>query len=418
MKSVKYLIIGAGISGLAFAARKEGEDYILIEQEDRPGGICKTFKEAGFVWDYAGHFFHFHSDETKEYFEDLMQGRQMRPVKKKAMAFYADNYMDAPFQYNVDQLSKEECLECLMDLYFANGVLTGESFTEFVKGKYGNGISDKFLIPYNEKLYACSLDTLDRSAMGKFLPKLDFDTLMNQLKKKQAMKYEAQTYNDSFDYPIEGCGEVIEALCDRIDRSRIKLNESAIKIDAEKKKVITDKDEYEYEYLISTIPLVSFLKASNNQQYKKLNYNTVVVLNLGFDKPSIDKTIHWVYYPGDEVFYRVGFYNNINGTERLNLYVEIGLPVESTVDYDTLMERTLADLRKARVIDGHQLIAHNILQIRPAYVHITTEGKQFVDKYIAEQKKYSTYFIGRYARWEYSAMDDSLEQAKTLAEEI
>ena len=34
MKKTKYLIIGAGISGLAFASKKSGEDYIILEKEN------------------------------------------------------------------------------------------------------------------------------------------------------------------------------------------------------------------------------------------------------------------------------------------------------------------------------------------------------------------------------------------------
>ena len=34
MKSVKYLIIGAGISGLTFAEQKKNDDYIILEKDD------------------------------------------------------------------------------------------------------------------------------------------------------------------------------------------------------------------------------------------------------------------------------------------------------------------------------------------------------------------------------------------------
>ena len=40
-------------------------DYLIVEKEDRPGGLCKTFYQDGFVWDYAGHFFHFVTPEIR-----------------------------------------------------------------------------------------------------------------------------------------------------------------------------------------------------------------------------------------------------------------------------------------------------------------------------------------------------------------
>ena len=38
MNNIKYLIIGGGISGLAFAVRKKNEDYLIIEKSNVLGG--------------------------------------------------------------------------------------------------------------------------------------------------------------------------------------------------------------------------------------------------------------------------------------------------------------------------------------------------------------------------------------------
>ena len=54
----KYLIIGAGISGLTFASYCK-ENYLIIEKDSEVGGYCKTHYNKDYVWDYAGHFFHF-----------------------------------------------------------------------------------------------------------------------------------------------------------------------------------------------------------------------------------------------------------------------------------------------------------------------------------------------------------------------
>ena len=67
----KYLIIGAGISGLMFANCKK-DDFLIIEKENEIGGHCRTIYQDGFIWDYAGHFFHFKTDEMKKSFIDYM----------------------------------------------------------------------------------------------------------------------------------------------------------------------------------------------------------------------------------------------------------------------------------------------------------------------------------------------------------
>ena len=72
MKSVKYLILGAGISGLAFAYEKRDDDYVIFEKGNECGGLCRSFFAPGFVWDVAGHFFHFHSDETRSFVKKML----------------------------------------------------------------------------------------------------------------------------------------------------------------------------------------------------------------------------------------------------------------------------------------------------------------------------------------------------------
>ncbi|MGI6616538.1 MAG: protoporphyrinogen/coproporphyrinogen oxidase [Saccharofermentanales bacterium] len=413
MKKAKYLIIGAGISGLSFAFHKKNDDYIVLEKDKVCGGLARSFFKDGFVWDVGGHFFHFHSDETKMHYERLMAGKHIRTVKKYAKVYYSDQFIDAPFQYNIHQLPTVEFIECLTDLYYADRPDGNLPFDEFVRRTYGKGIADKFLIPYNEKLYACKMNELERDSMGNFLPTLDFGKLMNFYRGSKG-----KTYNDTFSYPVNGCVEIINSLVDYLDEERIHLNEEVEQIDVDQKVVHTSKDTYEYEYLINSCALNQFVNFVGDYRASCLNYNQVLVLNLGFDKPSIDKKVSWVYFPGKELFYRIGFYNNIAGTDRLSLYAEISYKANERINIEEALERTLIDLKRISVIDEHKLVAYEPYIINPAYVHITTIGKEYTAKFIDVMQGKDVHMIGRYARWEYSAMGDSMEQAKSLAEKI
>ena len=75
----EYIIIGAGISGLTIANYIKN-NYIILEKENEVGGYCRTIKKGDFIWDYAGHFFHFKTDEFKKIFMDdvCVNGRQNR----------------------------------------------------------------------------------------------------------------------------------------------------------------------------------------------------------------------------------------------------------------------------------------------------------------------------------------------------
>lgn len=410
MNKVKYLILGGGISGLAFAYEKRNDDYLVIEKEREFGGLCRSFYAPGFVWDVAGHFLHFHSDETKAFVTELLSDEKLAKVNKCAKIFYGGKYMSAPFQYNIHELPTHEFVQCLTDLYYAKKSEGDVSFKEFVRESFGKGISDKFLIPYNEKLYACDLDELEKDSMGKFLPKLSFDMLMSQYSGQKGT-----TYNDFFLYPFDGCVKLIDKLLERLDSEKLHLNEEVLHIDIESHIVTTSNGKYEYEYLVSTLPLSVFSTLAQYGDTSLLHSNKIVVLNLGFDKPSLDKEVNWAYYPGNEIFYRVGWYNNIAEREKLSLYVEIGCKADEEINIDELLKKTLLDLKYAHVIDNHKLEAYHSICVTPAYVHISKDGKVETERIINNLKEKNTYMIGRYARWEYSAIDDSIEQAKELA---
>jgi len=66
MDHTRYLVVGAGVSGLAFANFVDSDDYLIVEADTEIGGYCKTVKKDGFVWDYSGHFFHFKHKELEK----------------------------------------------------------------------------------------------------------------------------------------------------------------------------------------------------------------------------------------------------------------------------------------------------------------------------------------------------------------
>jgi protoporphyrinogen oxidase len=57
-KDASVVIIGAGLCSLsaAYHLEKAGfRDYLLVEKEDRPGGLCRTETYDGFSFDYSIH---------------------------------------------------------------------------------------------------------------------------------------------------------------------------------------------------------------------------------------------------------------------------------------------------------------------------------------------------------------------------
>ena len=88
MREVRYLVVGAGMSGLAFADWVKSDDVLVLEAEDEVGGYCRTIVQDGFVWDYSGHFFHFRHPEIERYLVDRREGQKVLVVEKDRVHFY------------------------------------------------------------------------------------------------------------------------------------------------------------------------------------------------------------------------------------------------------------------------------------------------------------------------------------------
>ena len=420
MKKVKYLIIGAGVAGLTAANMLSGEDYLVLEKESVPGGYCRTIRRGEYVWDYGGHFFHFSHPDLKARFQEIVASEEMVHRKKNTKIYYHGEYVDYPFQKNIHQLTKEEMIDCLYDLFEKPEKEQYDHFLDMLYGKFGKSITEKFLRPYNEKLYACDLRELDVDAMGRFFPYADVREIVRNMKAP-----EDNSYNQRFLYPKMGAAVFIGKLLEGIEETRLHLNETVRSINIRNRRLETDQGTYAYDFLISSVPLNEFtdLTGTDLSEVKsELSYNQVLVLNLGFDRAPKDKDIHWIYIPDREInFYRAGFYNNIIGTENLSMYIEIGYPMEISVscqEIERQLTATLENLKNMGILDGHRLVDWQPVVMNPAYVHITQKGQQAVSALKEQIEKQGVFLIGRYGSWRYCSIEDCMVEAMEAAGRI
>ena len=429
MHSVRTLIIGAGVSGLATAAalaEAGDEDYLILEADSEIGGYCKTVKRAGFTWDYSGHFFHFRHPAIEAWLRARMPEQRILTVKKRALIAYRGRLIDFPFQKNIHQLEKSEFIECIHDLYFARiAAERGDAGTEpapanfkdMLYCRFGRGITEKFLVPYNEKLYATDLSRLDPDAMGRFFPHANLSDIMRHLRAP-----DNSSYNSTFTYPEGGAIQFVNALASAVTTNKIALNEALLGVNLTERIARTAKREIRFERLVSSAPFNRLLGILGLESDPAIwTCNKVLVFNLGFDKKG-PRDVNWIYYPEPEtVFYRVGFYDNIFDTHRLSTYVEVGLPSSTPVD-DVFIEQTrrrvLSDLRKNGVIDDHELIAEHRVVMDPAYVHLTRQSISEHSRFSEILGQAGVYSIGRYGGWTYCSIEDNIVEARTLVSRL
>ncbi|MCF4098412.1 protoporphyrinogen/coproporphyrinogen oxidase [Maritalea mediterranea] len=411
------IVLGAGVTGLTFA-NSVNASVKIFEQSEEAGGYCRTTKRGPYTWDRAGHFFHFRDMRMKSFFERHVLGENYVSVKKHTLIYFNKNWIDFPFQSNIHQLPKSDYITCLIDAYLASkSEVDNSSFKAFVRSKYGRGISDRFLIPYNEKLYATDLNNLEASSMGRFFPDVDFDDII-----LQPLQKGAESYNSTFLYPKKGASQLIDFLVGALPQNaELNLNSPVSSINLIDKTVTVGEETFEYSTLVSTTPLNRLIKLcglKEQDDLKELTANAVLVYNIGFDSETVKK-FHWAYFPGDEVFYRVGSYDHIFGDPFASLYVEIGLPKGEFDPSNFGLERVVEDLKRvgiiphtANVVDFEKVI------MDPAYVHITSSAERRKLELFDVLREADVYSVGRYGEWKYCSIEDNMLDAINVAEKI
>jgi protoporphyrinogen oxidase len=411
MTEVDTFIIGAGISGLATAAALgKGQSLVIAERDAQAGGYCKTVKKSGFTWDYSGHFFHFKHPDIEAWLRARMEGQRILTVTKRSFVKYAGRLVDFPFQKNIHQLPQAEFIDCLHDLYFARGKGEERNFKEMLFARFGRSIAEKFLIPYNEKLYATDLSTLDKDAMGRFFPHANLDDIVRNMKTP-----DNATYNATFTYPEGGAYEYVKALLTEVEPSALKLNEPVLGIDTHRRVATTKSGEYRYKRLVSSAPFPKLLELCDHTVTSgTYSWNQVLVFNLGFDKKG-PRDVHWIYYPDKSLpFYRVGFYDNIFDGPRMSLYVELGYPAGAKVSIDAARTAVLEGLKRDGVVQDHALVDWHSVVMDPAYVHITQRSLDEVKGARDALARDGIHSIGRYGGWTYCSIEDNIVEARAL----
>ena len=106
------VVIGAGPTGLS-AAYHLGEDALLLEQNDRVGGWCRSIVEKGFTFDFAGHIMFSNDPYVHEMYEMLL-GDNVHWQDREAWIYSKNVYTRYPFQGALYGLPPQVIKECIV----------------------------------------------------------------------------------------------------------------------------------------------------------------------------------------------------------------------------------------------------------------------------------------------------------------
>ncbi|MFI5361433.1 MAG: protoporphyrinogen/coproporphyrinogen oxidase [Elusimicrobiota bacterium] len=428
------LILGGGLAGLSTAHHLGAlgvRSRLVVEARETFGGTAGSVTKDGFTFDYTGHLLHLHDPDGKKLILDLLKDNVATHARR---AWIHSQGVDTryPFQANVRGLPRATALECvsgfLETVHRPRALAPNPDFLSWCRATFGDGITRRFMKPYNEKLWQTPLSKMTTEWQGRFVPKpaaaeVLYGALVDQNK--------LFGYNAEFRYPIRGGIQSLpDALAARLEPGVARTGARVESVDLrEKAAQITGLGEVRYDRLVNTLPLVDFLDlaaplpAEVKAARRKLRYNTVWNLNLGVARADVSDK-HWIYFPEDKYpFYRAGFSTNFSRhmapKGHTSIYIEVARPGGTKVDLPKLETSILKGLRAAGVLKKtDELSTKTWMPIKVGYVVYDFQRTPAVNVIFRHLGGAGVESIGRYGGWKYSFMEETILDGKRCAERL
>lgn len=419
------LILGAGMTGLA-AGLASG--LPVFEARERAGGICSSyylrpgsrerlasppsdgeayrFEIGGGHWIFGG--------------DPLVHAllRSLVPIKTytRRSAVYLpgeEARVDYPIQNHLRQLGPARAARCLEEMTaLATSRPPVRTMADWLRASFGPTLCELFFEPFHA-LYTAGLYR-EIAPQDAYKSPVDLAHVI----RGSFAEAPAVGYNATFVYPEPGLDALSDALAARCD---VHYGHRVERIDLDRREVLfVGGEARRFERLISTLPLNHALRLCGLETRERANPSPqVLVINVGGVRGPRCPSEQWVYVPRSEAgFHRVGFYDQVDTSflpasrrqahAHTAMYVEQAYPEgvrPSEGELEGLCAAVVAELQGWGWLGEADAVDPTWIEV--AYTW-SWPGSRWVPEALAALEARGVHQVGRYARWVFQGIADSL----------
>jgi protoporphyrinogen oxidase len=352
-------------------------------------------------------------------------------LRRSNHIIHKDKWVQYPFENDLSKLPENDLAYCL-NSFFNNPYAdyTPGNMLQFFLTTFGEGITNTYLRPYNEKIWKYDPAYMNTSMVDR-IPKPTDDEIKRSASGETVDGYTHQLH---FSFPADGGIEsVVNGLINRLN------NKCRIVTDAEVTKVHKNADsfvvkggsnDYTADILISTMPVQDLVNAVNADAAVKkcsdsLKYNSIMVFFVKTKYDLCGENFAFMIPDKDVIFHRISkmdFLGERYNSDGATYMVEITYRRGDRYDLMTQEQLYTAVKRGLMKIDFAESEAEiDILDCtKQQYAYVIydvghTANMRTIREYF---QSFGIYLNGRFGNFEYWNMDRVLRESKNLCGKI
>lgn len=433
---MKIGILGGGLTGLTLGYFLNCGDVEILEKNKETGGLCRSLQDEGFTFDYGGSHILFSKDKEVLSFMLAVLGDNKVQRRRNTKILFKGNYVKYPFENGLNDLPKADNFECLY--YYIDNLIkracgesnSPENFKEWIYCTFGRGIAEKYMIPYNEKIWNTKSEQMNLEWVENRIPQPPIEDV---IKSSLGIETEGYTHQLYFYYPKEGG---IQSLIKSIEsgiRGEITTNFEVKSTRKEDDKWIVSNNDEEriFDEIISTLHLSDLINVLEDvpenvvNAVNNLKYNSLITVMVGLDTPKLNN-FSWLYIPNKDIkTHRVSFPSNyseyVAPNGKSSVLAEITCSEDEEIwkqKDDDIADEVIDDLHRLKIIDKNTVCYSKVKRSKYAYVIYDldyTKKMQVINKYFSE---IGIELCGRFSEFKYLNMDACIRSAMNKADEL
>jgi UDP-galactopyranose mutase len=422
MNRSDVIILGAGPAGIS-AALTLGPETFVLERRHNIGGLAGSFELEGAIFDVGGHSFHTPHPEVRDL---VFSALDMYEQKREARCYAYGSMTLYPFQKHFRDLPDptiiDECAQGLRDASDSEGAA---NFEELLLKRFGSGIAEHFLLPYNRKLWGRDLKGLSAEWVSQRVAspegvRQEFALRDGERKPLQSDSVVA--------YPAHGgYGEIIRALAEKV--KRLRFDTSVVRVDTERKEITTANGEtFQWQRLISTLPINELLKTIDRvpdsliQAADRLEYLSLKLVLVVIGHP-VDTEIQRIYaadpqLPAHKVVINHNSSPYLRSLPNHGITGEVSYSAEKELipDIEDRFVKSLVELKLIK--DVREAIKTVVLDVKYAYPVPTSDRADIMARLKHWLRERDIYTVGRFGEWTYINADEAIYRGLHLGRSL